>query len=135
MSAYAGFLLDRGEETEALLLLEQARESAYDVPSLVAIAALYYEVGDAASSEALLARALELEQGSLVALIGLGDFYEEQGRTDEAQQLYEQVIALNPGLPLGYLRLGNLANAAGDQETADEYAALAQQVAPGYFGP
>jgi hypothetical protein len=35
----------------------------------------------------------------------------------------------------GYLRLGNLANKAGDQEAADKYASLAQQVAPESFRP
>ena len=135
MSAFAGFMFDQGEEAQALALLEQARERVYDVPTMVAIAGLYDELGQSDISEALLQTALEQEPGSLVVLIGLGDLYEGQGRVDEAAALYEQLIALNPGLPLGYLRLGNLANEAGDQETADEYAALAQQIAPGYFGP
>jgi tetratricopeptide (TPR) repeat protein len=135
MGAYAGYLLDRGDETQALALLEEARGKVHEVPTLVTIASLYYELGETALSESLLQSALEMEPGSLVVLIGLGDLYEGEGRTEEARILYEQIVALNPGLPLGYLRLGNLANTAGDQETADEYAALAQQVAPGYFGP
>jgi tetratricopeptide (TPR) repeat protein len=135
LSAYAGFLLDRGDETRALALIQQATENVQDVPTMVAIAALYDEVGRADSSEALLQTALTQEPGSIVALIGLGDLYESQGRTAEARLLYEKVVALTPGLPTGYLRLGNLANAAGDQAAADEYAALAQQVAPESFGP
>jgi Tfp pilus assembly protein PilF len=135
MSAYARFLVDRGDETRALALLQQARDNVQDVPTMVVIAGIYDGLGMAEMSETLLNTALEQEPGSILALIGLGDFYEARGRTADAQLLYHQMIALNPGLPIGYLRLGNLANEAGDQATADEYAALAQQVAPGAFGP
>ena len=137
MSTYARFLVARGDSdsTQALALLQQAEDMVQDVPTMVIIAGVYDELGRVEKSEALLNSALELEPGSLLALVGLGDFYEGQGRTADAQLLYEQMVALNPGLPIGYLRLGNLANEAGDQATADEYAALAQQVAPGAFGP
>jgi tetratricopeptide (TPR) repeat protein len=79
--------------------------------------------------------ALAQEPGSVLALIALGDLYEAQGRTPDAQLLYEKVVKLAPGLSTGYLRLGILANKAGDQEAADEYASLAQQVAPESFRP
>ena len=135
LSVYAGFMLDRGDEAQSLVLLQQAAEHVQDVPTMVIIAGLYDELGRPEQGEALLETALAQEPGSILALIGLGDLYERQGRTDEAQLLYEKMVALTPGLPIGYLRLGNLANLAGDQTAADEYAALAQQVAPGAFGP
>jgi Tfp pilus assembly protein PilF len=135
LSIYSGFLLARGDETGALARLEQAAGYVQDVPTMVIIAGLYDEMGSPETGEALLQNALEQEPGSILALIGLGDLYERQGRTAEAQLLYERMVTLAPGLPIGYLRLGNLANLAGDLAAADEYAALAQQVAPGAFGP
>ena len=135
LSAYAGFLLDRGEQTRSLALIQQAYENVQDVPTMVSIAALYDEVRQKETSEALLQTAIAQEPGSLVALIALGDLYEAQGRTSDAESLYKKVVALAPGMSTGYLRLGNLANKAGDQEAADEYASLAQQVAPESFRP
>ncbi len=135
MSAYARFLVTQGDEIQALTLLQRAEKAVQDVPTMVIIAGIYGELGRLETSEGLLNAALEQEPGSILVLIGLGDLYERQDRMVEAQLLYEQMVALNPGLPIGYLRLGNLANVAGDQDTADEYAALAQQVAPGAFGP
>lgn len=135
LSVYAGFLAERGAEAEALALLEQAGAQVQDVPTMVIIAGLYDEMGRPETGEGLLQRALAQEPGSILALIGLGDLYERQGRTAEAQLLYEKMVTLTPGLPIGYLRLGNLANLAGDQTAADAYAAQAQQVAPGAFGP
>jgi Tfp pilus assembly protein PilF len=135
LSVYAGFMLDRGDNDRALALLQQAAEYVQDVPTMVIIAGVYDEMGQSELGEGLLQTALEQEPGSILALIGLGDLLERQARTAEAQVLYEKMVALTPGSPVGYLRLGNLANAAGDQTAADEYAALAQQVAPGAFGP
>jgi len=135
MSAYADFLFDRGDKTQALALVQRGTEVAQDVPTMVALAALYQQMGNTESSEVLLQSALAQEPGSIVALIALGDLYEEQGRTSDAQLIFEKTVALTPGLSTGYLRLGNLANEAGDQAVADHYAALAQQVAPGSFGP
>jgi tetratricopeptide (TPR) repeat protein len=133
LSAYAGFLLDRGDEARALAIIEQAKENVQDVPTMIAIAALYDKVGKKETSEALLQTALAQEPGSVVALIALGDLYEAQGRTNDAQLLYKKVVALTPGQSTGYLRLAILANKAGDQEAADEYASEAQQVAPESF--
>lgn len=134
-SAYAGFLLDRGEQDRALALIEQARQNVQDVPTMVAIAALYDKVGGKETSEALLQTAVAQEPGSVVAWIALGDLYEAQGRAEDAQQIYQKIVALTPGESTGYLRLALLANKAGDQESADKYAALAQQVAPESFRP
>jgi tetratricopeptide (TPR) repeat protein len=135
LSAYAGFLLDRGDETQALTLIEQAREHVQDVPTMVAIAALYDQVGQNETSEAILQAALAQEPGSVRALIALGDLYEAQGRSSDAQLLYQKVVTLAPGLSTGYLRLAILANKAGDLEAADRYASLAQEVSPESFRP
>ena len=52
----------------------------------------------------------------------LGDLYVQSRKSDEAKRQYQRVVDLYPGLPVGYLRLGNLAAAEGaPQEAASHY--------------
>ncbi len=75
--------------------------------------------------------ALEKEPGHLDALLALGDLYREQDDMDNARREYEQIVALTPGVAVGYMRLGALANELGEEEEAERYLEAARQAEPG----
>ncbi|MCA9932155.1 MAG: hypothetical protein KC419_26910, partial [Anaerolineales bacterium] len=103
-------------------------QRVHSTATLVALAPLYAQVDAADVGESLLLTAVVQEPGSLDVLLALGDFYVGQGNTDAAWDYYQQLLTLSPGLPIGYLRLSNLANDLGDRTQADLYAALVQEL-------
>ena len=84
-----------------------------------------------AELDIVVATALEKEPGYLDALLALGDLYREQDDMDNARLEYEEIVALNPGVAVGYMRLGALANELGDEEEAERYLDAARQAEPG----
>jgi tetratricopeptide (TPR) repeat protein len=126
-------LLERGEEEEALTLLDQVARVTPTASALVARAALYAEMGRTEDAKRDLESALEKEPGAIDALLALGDLYRDQATTEEARQVYQQIVLLVPGLPSGYLRLSELANKAGNEEEAKSYREAARQAEPGSF--
>jgi tetratricopeptide (TPR) repeat protein len=128
---YAAFLLDRGDEAQALVILDQAYQTAPTAATLIARAAIYSELERVDDAQRDLQMALQTEPGSIDALLALGDLAREQGNDEDAKQWYEQAVTLMPGVPAGYLRLGSMAAEARDRDAALEYARAAREAQPG----
>lgn len=135
LTNYAALRVEHGENEAAISLLEQAGQFAKDAETAVATARLWQTVGPDENAEQLLLAALEREPGSLDLLTALGDLYLDQSNYLAAEQQYEQLVALAPGNPVGYVRLGNLANERGDRTAAQNFAALAHQIDPSTGNP
>ena len=125
------FLRKQGEEEQALALLERAVQMSPTAATLVARSAVYQEMGRSDETLQDLQSAAQKEPGSLDVLLALGDWYRAQKDMDQARAQYEQILSLMPGLPVGYLRLGALANEEGDRAGAESYVEKARQAEPG----
>jgi tetratricopeptide (TPR) repeat protein len=132
---YALFLAGQEQESQALTVLNRAVELDPSAAVYIARANLQAALEDYPAAMADLETARSLEPGSVDALIALGDLFRDQENFAEAEKAYASVVSLAPNLPVGYLRLGNLAGLQGDLDTAQEYADAAREVAPGILNP
>lgn len=95
---YAAFLLKREQKDKAQALLDDAGKVAPTRTTLVARAAVYKSLDRKDDALQDLQAALALEPGSVDVLLALNQLYRDQGNTAQAQQTWEQVLMLNPGL-------------------------------------
>ncbi len=90
--------LDQGKVERAEELLREAAILAPDdAQTLLALATIAEKKGDTGATEDLLKRAIDAAPGDEFLLRMLGDFYRRGERLLEASQLYEQVLAVDPG--------------------------------------
>jgi predicted Zn-dependent protease len=61
----------------------------------------------------------------------LGQVKLEQRKYEEAREAFQSIVSLAPGLPVGYIQLGRLANKLGDRDAAAELARAAREAALG----
>jgi len=101
--------------------------------TMIARAPVYSAMGYDDAAERDLLTAVQIEPGSLDALIALADWYRDRSDWTQAEQYYQQALILRPGVPTSYLRLGALANTRGDRTAAEQYEAAAEAAAPGDF--
>lgn len=135
LSNYTGFLASQGEPELALALLDQAIERAPTATNRLARATLLASLGRTADAQEDTQAALDLEPGSVPALLLLGDLKVASEQNAEARAAYEKVLELAPGSPLGYLRLADLARTEGKTTQAGQYSDRARQVAEGLTVP
>ena len=98
MRQYATFLLKREQKDKAQALLDDAGKVAPTRATWVARAAVYKSLDRKDDALQDLQAALALEPGSLDVLLALNQLYRDRGDTAQAQQTWEQVLVLNPGL-------------------------------------
>jgi tetratricopeptide (TPR) repeat protein len=118
---------------EALAWLDRAVISSPTAATMIARAPVYSAMGYDDAAERDLLTAVQIEPGSLDALIALADWYRDRSDWTQAEQYYQQALILRPGVPTSYLRLGALANTRGDRTAAEQYEAAAEAAAPGDF--
>ena len=119
---------------EALAWLDRAVISSPTAETMIARAPVYSAMGFDDAAERDLVTAVQIEPGSLDALIALGDWYRDRDDWAQAETYYRQALTLMPGVPTSYLRLSDLAITQDDQTAAEEYEAAAEAAAPGDFG-
>ncbi|MCZ6866846.1 MAG: tetratricopeptide repeat protein [Chloroflexi bacterium] len=115
----------KGNTVEALRLLEQGAKKAVDTGRLredVAwylsrLGGMYFNTGHIDQAAEHYEASLKLYQDYYIALAGLGKARAAQGRYDDAIDLYEQSIAVNPQ-PATLARLGDLYAKVGDLSRA-----------------
>jgi Flp pilus assembly protein TadD len=81
-------------------------------------------------SESLFRQTVESTDRATLMRVNLGKALEAKGRVDEAREVYEELVAVAPGSPDGYVNLGVLAHARGDLAGAEALYAEALRVAP-----
>lgn len=103
----AKILTEEGEYSEAIAFLqEQGSDPATRKPAFyVLLATLYREYGDPASGRRVFQEALELYTEDINVLYNFGIFLERSGEHDEALDMMQQVLALDPdnGAALNYV--------------------------------
>ncbi len=127
---YASFLAQQGETDAALTILDRAVQMAPSAAMLMARADLLADLGRRDEALRDLEQARSLQPGSLDVLIALGDLHRDAEQYIEAERYYSGVVDLAPHLPIGYLRLGDLASRQGNLEGAQLYAEAAAAVEP-----
>ena len=127
---YANLLMAQERPAEAVALLDTAVQRLPTASSFIARATLFTQTGQTDAAIQDLQRALTQSPGSIDALVALGDLYRQQDNVTEAEKVYQSVVNLMPGVPIGYLRLGALAGAQGDLEAAQRYADIARAIEP-----
>jgi tetratricopeptide (TPR) repeat protein len=88
---------------------EALRRDANFVPALKELAAAATTKGDLAQAREALEKAVSLRQDDANAFADLGNVYLRQDRVDDAQNVLQRALALNPALPLANNMMG-LAN-------------------------
>lgn len=91
------------------------------------LANLYFNTGDLARAEVEYQRTLRDRPDYVYAMAGLGRVRAAQGNTDEAIRLLTQAVTLMP-LPEFVITLGELYQAAGQQDAADEQYELVEVI-------
>ncbi len=81
-------------------------------------------------SETLFTHALAVTGDSALAHLNLGAAYEEQNRTAEAMNEYQEVIRLDPGRTTAYSNMGRLLVGEGKLDEALEYSRAAMLMEP-----
>jgi adenylate cyclase len=113
----AGLLVDRGQEAEALAVMERAaRIDPLATPLMSNLAMFYLVRGDPARSEQSIRRVLELPQPSYLSYQQLVNLYFDTGRLVEAHEMAKRLVLSYaqstepsmwyPLLALSYARLG-----------------------------
>jgi pentatricopeptide repeat protein len=96
-------LVAEGRSDEALAYLGQASEGMPQRPRVhYNYGLLLAQLGNDAEAEAALLQALNLEPESIDYLYALIDFYYRRGRSTEALELVERMIAAHPENRLGH---------------------------------
>lgn len=131
IALYVAFLLAQERPQQALDFINRAIAATPTAPAFIARATVYAKMGQPEAAIEDLQTALSQEPGSLEALVTLGDLYRGQGDFGNAEITYNRLATLLPGVPLGYLRLGELANQQGNLEQAAQYAEIARALEPG----
>lgn len=114
---YSNLLLQRGDPDQALRALDRATQLSAIAGTYLARAALYRVLGRSADAQRDLETALQIEPGSVEALIALGDLYRVQGEVSDAKDAYRRALSLAPGIAAPYVALAELAY---DQGQLDE---------------
>jgi tetratricopeptide (TPR) repeat protein len=131
VAALADLLAQTDRSAEARALLDQAVERSPTAAHLVARASYQVDRGDLDAALIDLEEALRSQPGSLDALLVLGQVKLEQRKYEEAREAFQSIVSLAPGLPVGYIQLGRLANKLGDRDAAAELARAAREAALG----
>jgi len=107
---FARVLSEANEPRAALASYNAALELGIDQAgeTLVCMAAIHSALHEAGQAEELLRRALAIEPDYVPALFNLATLVEERGDRDGARELYERVIALDPGFEQGFARVAQL---------------------------
>jgi tetratricopeptide (TPR) repeat protein len=103
------------------------------VTVLVAAALTWVQLGYWRNGETVWRRAIAVVPDNYVAHGGLGQFLDEQGKTDAAREEFETAIRINPNEPTALNDLGVQASRAGDFDRAAELYRRAIRIDP-YFG-
>ncbi len=127
---FAAFLVELGDTADALTVLDQAVQMTPSSAMLIARANLLNDLGRRDDALRDLEQAKILQPGSIDVLIALGDLHRDAEEYVEAEQYYSSVVSLVPHLPIGYLRLGDLASRQGDLDSAQRWAEAASAVEP-----
>jgi tetratricopeptide (TPR) repeat protein len=106
--AYCDFLVDLGQNEQALAMLAQADHIAPTVEMLLARAGVYTRLAKAELAVADLKAANAKEPGSLDVWLALGDYYRDAGDTQQAQAAYAEATKLSPGIGAARVRLARL---------------------------
>ena len=131
LSAYADYLAQAGRTDEALAMLDTAIAKAPTAIHYMARARVLQVQRRFEDALLSLEAAVDREPGSVDVQLALGDLHLQQRRYDQAREAYEQVVAIAPGLPVGHIRLGRLANSLGDREAAQAHAEAARRAVLG----
>lgn len=107
-------MLAQGREQEAASLLTAwAGTQPYIAESHVELAWLQREMGQNDAAAESLQRALQVNPGHSTALAHLGQYYEENGRADQAVALYQQSLRGDWNQPEVHSRIASAAQSAG----------------------
>ena len=116
-----------GAERELRRALEL--NSSY-VPAYLWLSAYYAAVGRSAEALPLALRALELDPLSILSRVNLGTIYMFADRLDEAEQQYQQAVAMEPGFASAQVWLAITLAARGSAEAAIAHARIAVDLEP-----
>ena len=131
LAPYAAFLVDAGEGDKALGLIDELVERAPSARNLIVRATTYRSLHRPDDAERDLEAALQVEPGTVNGLLALGDLYKDSEQYAKAQRVYEKVVALAPGSPVGYTSLAKLAALQQDEGKTRLYADRAHKTALG----
>ncbi len=135
LSQYSAFQLQRGDDEQALTLLDWAVQLAPGPETWIARANLYQKLGRVADAESDLQAASAAQPGSSQALIAWGDFSQAHGDVAAAAQAYAEAVSLASGTAEGYLRLANLAYQQGNLSETWRQLEAAQEAEPASADP
>lgn len=127
----AEYYLDRGQEAQALALLERtARRPNLSRPARELLAEMYVRAGAADRAEEILKQAGPAPAGGIRDKYVLANLALARGRFEEARKSLEALVAANPRWPQGHLSLARALAAQRRNEDAAREAALALENAP-----
>jgi tetratricopeptide (TPR) repeat protein len=132
---YGNFLLQRGDVSGALTVLDQAINLSAGAETFIARSDIYLSLGRVEEAKRDLQKAVEIEPGSVNAWISLGNLYSAQDDLIRAEQAYRQAVALSPGAATGYLSLADLAYDQGELDEAWRLYQTATRVEPASANP
>jgi Tfp pilus assembly protein PilF len=104
--SYARLLISRNQIAEAERRLKQAGENSTSVGPLVSLGEFYIGTNRPQGSVATFRRAVELDQHSIEAKLGLATALSRMGQGTQAEQVLQSAVKLSPTAPAPYLLLG-----------------------------
>ncbi len=126
-----------GEYGESLKYFLKAGENNPSDLLFLTLAQTYYQLGDKASSEEYLMRAVNKSQDPLLtekARFLLGDIYFQNKEYIKSEEQYLKVLEMNPQSPDTHFHLGEVYAALGDGVKARAYYRRALRIDPNHFG-
>jgi tetratricopeptide (TPR) repeat protein len=129
----ARILAMKGESEAASLAEEYCRRNRGDILALSRLGAVYLELGRSDDAWRLCEQAMLESSGGTDALYFKAGLLTFEGRYAEAQDVYEQLIRIQPGNPQLLTMLANVCQQAGNRYAADAsiaYARAALQIDP-----
>lgn len=117
---YANFLYEHHRYDEALESAQRAKQLApQDLSILDQIGNIYQSMGNAELAIEEFNSSLLKEPKRLSSLIGLEQTYQDIGKLDTAIQICDEIIAINPDLPDGYILKSRIKKAKPEDGLAD----------------
>ncbi|MCL1066757.1 hypothetical protein L2735_08045 [Shewanella olleyana] len=108
--------------TLSFALLEQGLKLAPEyIPLINMMAVVHRRVNDHATAESYYQYGLQFENNSLTLLSNYGYSLTEEGRLDEAEAIFKQLLSLENDTPYGWYSMGIEAYSLKDYSTAETY--------------
>jgi tetratricopeptide (TPR) repeat protein len=133
LSAYADYLVSRGQREKAVRLVQQFVQANLDnAQAHVKLATLKLNSKDMSAAQKELERAIQIDPKNVLAHVRLGGIYEAQNEAEAAIAQYKAALALQPKSASLMTLMGNLYLKRNDFDTARKYYVQALDADPDF---